>query len=82
MKLRVYTLAMLLVLNPFSLLSQQSDDPLEDDFDQLDAQLDAQFQETDESLERKFLQVQKAVEAAYKGLTEKIKVKMIEREKK
>jgi membrane-bound lytic murein transglycosylase C len=74
MRLRVFTLAMLLMLSPFLLLSQQFDDPLEDDFEQLDTMLDSQFLETDESLEKQFLQVQQAVDAAYKGLTKKIEV--------
>lgn len=74
MKLRVYTLTLLLILSPFSVFSQQFGDPLEDDFEQLDTMLDSQFRETDESLERQFLQVQQAVDAAYKGLTKKIKV--------
>jgi membrane-bound lytic murein transglycosylase C len=74
MKLGVYTLAILLMLHPFCLFSQQFDDPFEDDAEQLDAMLDTQFQETDEALERKFLQVQQAIDAAYKGLTKKIEV--------
>lgn len=50
------------------------EDPLDDEFDELDAQLEQAFEQQDEQLERAFQLVKKAVDDAYQGLTKKIQV--------
>jgi membrane-bound lytic murein transglycosylase C len=52
----------------------QSRDDLDDEFSNLDRQLEAQFEQQDKVLEKQFLQVKRAIDNAYKGLTKKISV--------
>lgn len=70
---RIFTAALLTLVTYFS-FSQQIDDPFEDGFDALDAELEQQFLATDESLEKQFLRIKQAVDDAYSGLTDKISV--------
>ena len=68
----IVTLLVLLINSPQA--EGQFVDPLDQEFDDLDAKLDAQFNQQDMLLEQRYQQVKQAVENAYKGLTAKIAV--------
>lgn len=55
-------------------VSGQQVDPLDDEFSQLDQQLEQAFIQQDQELERRYLQVQAAIQRAYSNLEQRITV--------